>query len=771
MGLKRRLRAERRRLSMASIILSVLALLACSTWLSGKAHATMAPLIKTNTRTQSAVAEGSAFVMAQSDPEVEASWEGAVQWMRGINWGGETYFSSIGRGATFFGSNLGPNDYVEVEIRFSTTTTTLCQTFRRDLGYVSAGVGTFPGSVWDVSDPGSPRRLNVCFVEDNAQGPANLTWDPNSTGAPTYGKREYVFVMLSDYDGTGTTYAGANILSGAGSLDVLYGWWPQVVPGETFLGTLPATLRIKPYYIKSSRGIPDDGQLTLTWTWFQAAPDRFRIHTGTSSPPTTQLVDLPGSARLHVHSGLTNGENRYYRIEALDPSDNVLGTSRIFTAAAEVVASEVTLSGFWHERGTYGDIWGYVDPVTGHECALICARNEGVSIIDIDVDPPVETGFIPSPSPNTDSKDVKIYNQYAIIVNENSVVQIVDISDIYNPVQAASFTPDNNGSHNCMVDGDYLYVVGNHGTGGLEIVDISNPLAPVEVGSFQPFYYHDVAIRNDTLYACGIYGDGIDILDVSNKSSISLISRFNYPGSGAHNVELTEDGRHAFIGDEIGSSGNHTRVFDVSDPLNVAKVADIVVHPSAIVHNCYVKGDLLFIGHYTEGLRVWNIKDPENPSEVAYYDSYQPAVYTYAGVWSVYPYFPSGRIVISDMQTGLYVLEMADSDGDGIFDVIDNCPLVYNPDQADADSNGVGDACEVCDCPSQGDLNGSAVINSTDLTLLINVVFFGGADVQDPLCPRTRSDFDCNGAPNSVDVSLLINHIFFGGGGPCDACL
>ncbi|MEW5873761.1 MAG: choice-of-anchor B family protein [Candidatus Zixiibacteriota bacterium] len=710
-------------------------------------------------------------MMAQTDPDLEVTWEGAVQWMQGINWGGEAFGGSVGRGATFFGSNIGAGDYVEVELRFSTTTTTLCQTFRRDLGYASAGVGSFPGSAWDVSDPLNPRRLNICFVEDNNLAAANLTWDPNSAGAPTYGKREYLYVMLSDYDGTGTTYAGFNGISDAGLMDILYNWWPQVVPGEIFLGTLPATLRLTPFYVKGVRGIPDDGQLTLTWNWFQPDPDHFRIYTGTVNPPVTALPDIAGSLRLLLHSGLTNGTTRYYRVEALDAGDNVLGTSKVFTATPGIVSSNVTLSGFWNERSTYGDIWGFVDPVTGHECAIICARDEGVSIIDIDVDPPVEAGFIPSPSPGTDSKDVKLYLNYAYIVNEGDVIQVVDISDIYNPVQVNAIVPDGTGSHNCMVDGNYLYVVGNHGVGGLEVFDLTNPAAPVEVGSFQPFYYHDVDIRNDTLYACGIYGDGIDILDVSNKAAISLINRFNYTGSGAHNAELTGDGKYVFIGDEIGSAGNHTRVFDVSDPSNVSKVADIIVHPDAIVHNCYVKGDLLFIGHYTEGLRVWDVSDPESPFEVAYYDSYQPAVFNYAGVWSVYPYFPSGRIVISDMQTGLYVLEMADADADGIYDVTDNCPATPNPDQTDTDSDGIGDACEPCDCPFLVDLDATGTVDATDLAIVIDIVFFGGADVQDLLCPGTRADFDCSGTVDAVDLAQLIDHVFFAGTGPCDPCL
>jgi hypothetical protein len=165
-------------------------------------------------------------------------WQPQPRWLTGVDWGGAIFFGGLDYGENLFGSTLTTEQYVDVEIRFSTIEPTNVATYRRDLSYAYGGVGTFPGTAWDISNPDSPRRLNMCIAEDNGTKDANLIWDPDTSAV---GGREYLFIMNSDYDGTGTTYN--ETLNGT-TADVLYIFWPRVRPDFSLFDSDPALLQI-----------------------------------------------------------------------------------------------------------------------------------------------------------------------------------------------------------------------------------------------------------------------------------------------------------------------------------------------------------------------------------------------------------------------------------------------------------------------------------------------------------------------------------------------
>ncbi len=665
--------------------------------------------------------------VAVDPPPIEAFWEGTPQWMSGVNYGLEAFDGSIGKGVDFLGSSIPASQSIPVEIRFDTVSAnwTLCQTFRRP-GFNSKGVGTFPGSAWDISDSTNPRRLNLCFVEFDSLPAPDFRWNPNGSAN---GKHEYLLVMNSSYDGSGTTYAGTNAL--LGNLDVLYGWWPRVAPGRTFFETPTASLFIKIVIRLNVAAYEND--VLLDWLFPGDPPAYYKLYWGNSNPPVNLLATLSAAATGFHHSDLTVNLNYFYQLKAYNSSDVETNSSIVKIGTTQDMSTQMSIDGHWDGRGSsYGACWGYTDKNTGREYGLICARDEGLSIIYLDTIPLTEVGFIPG---GNDTKEVRVWDHYAVVISEGAATMIVDIID---PAHPNILSTISGGRHCCMVDSHFVYLSGGSGP-GLAIWSIANPSSPQLLDQYNPDYYHDYAIHNNTVAAFRIYGNGIDLLDVTDKTNIQLISTFNYPNSGSHNGAFTEDGNYLFVGDEIGA-GNWTRVFDVSDPNNVNYVTDMIVDPNAIVHNCYIKGDYLVISHYSEGVRIWNVADPLFPFEVAYFDTYPGSIFDYAGCWHNYPYFPSGRIIASDMTYGLFSLSTPFLPPD---------PSCCVGKRGDLDGNGApntnildlnfavnrifrGGPVPACD--KEGDINGDGTVcNIIDLNFAVNLIFRGGA--QPPNCP------------------------------------
>jgi hypothetical protein len=100
-----------------------------------------------------------------------------------------------------------------------------------------------------------------------------------------------------------------------------------------------------------------------------------------------------------------------------------------------------------------------------------------------------------------------------------------------------------------------------------------------------------------------------------------------------------------------------------------------------------------------------------------------------------------------------------DSDADGVADFHDNCPDVYNPDQADENENGYGDVCEPRFC---GDANNDDNVDILDITYLI-AYLYGGGPAPDPL---NIADVNSDGGVNILDISYLIAYLYQSGPEP-----
>lgn len=309
--------------------------------------------------------------------------------------------------------------------------------------------------------------------------------------------------------------------------------------------------------------------------------------------------------------------------------------------------------------GRYSGLTGYAAP-DGREYALL-GGFRGTYIIDVTEAPVRLVALVEGPT--SEWRELKTFRNYAYVVNESGGgLQIIDLSTLPEPpVLVMHDSSVFHTGHTISQEGDYIYVHGsdlaagaNSGTLIFQVAD--NPLAPNLVGSFGGHYVHDAVIRNDTLYAAGIYEGKLSIVALgADRKAPTLVTEISYPGGGTHNAALSPDGSYVMTTDEIGTTDKTLKVWDIHDLNNISKVADFTPEPGAIIHNVVVKGRLAFVSWYAAGTRVLDITDPAQPVEVGYFDAYPGTVQAYTGNWDVYPYLPSGKILASYMESGLEV--------------------------------------------------------------------------------------------------------------------
>ena len=295
------------------------------------------------------------------------------------------------------------------------------------------------------------------------------------------------------------------------------------------------------------------------------------------------------------------------------------------------------------------DITGFF--LHGREIAVVGLYN-GTAFVDItDPQNPLELQRISGDG--SIWRDLKYWNNHVYIGTEaSSGVQVVDVSELEN-IHLVHTITDFDNSHNIHVWNGYLFVIGadEH---DIWIYDLSTPEIPTLISTWDGEYLHDIDVYNNKIYGMGIYTGTayiIDILDITNPTT--LIS-WNYPGM-AHDAAVFHNEQFLATADEM--EGGHIKIWDISDYNNIFQVSSFQVNSSHTVHNIYFKENLIIGSWYADGTRVLDVTDPHNPVEVGYYDTTELEG-LYVGNWGTYTYLPSGLIISSDIESGLYIMEM-----------------------------------------------------------------------------------------------------------------
>ena len=380
------------------------------------------------------------------------------------------------------------------------------------------------------------------------------------------------------------------------------------------------------------------------------------------------------------------------------------GQANGFACEKVDLVSHVPLSEFSTNPSSANDIWGHVDLNTGTEYAIIGLRN-GTGVVSLaDPQNPTVVGVISGQS--TTWRDIKVYQYYSeqdarwyayAYVTADSTSEglvTIDLNNLPNSIALANRNQDFQNAHNVYIsDVDYslntalpgrqpqLHISGaNRFSGAHYSFALTIPAAPsvgfTQTGTNSSDYSHDlssVTITDTRSATCPNNNNGCTVLLDFNEGNINLwdatlatdhqkLSSSTYgQAEYVHSGWWSDDQQYVLVHDELDEQrrGLNTtvRIFDITD-LSDPELAGTWTGPTAAIdHNGFVRGNKYFMSTYERGLTVLDISDPANPVEAGFFDTFPNRDGAgFNGAWGAYPFLPSGLILISDINSGLYVL-------------------------------------------------------------------------------------------------------------------
>lgn len=366
---------------------------------------------------------------------------------------------------------------------------------------------------------------------------------------------------------------------------------------------------------------------------------------------------------------------------------NILFFSILFSILANAqISKKMELLAHWDAdtfplvfAGQYSDCWGITAP-NGKEYAVI-GSTPYIHFFDITNDAnPVEVAHFAGGTTSL-WREFKSYKDhvYAVADQGQEGLIIFDCKNAPNIVKTKQTTEFSARTHMPFIDekNGRLYLAGtNTQNGGLIVLDLTkDPDNPTLLSSvaLPGGYVHDLHVKDNIAY-CSHGNNGLWIYDFTDPANPVLLGNMtSYPESGYnHSTWLTKDDKYLIQCDETHNTS--VKVVDIQN-LNDIKVVDLFkstllapTFTNSIGHNPYIRGDYSIISYYHDGVQVYDVSNPTNVKNVAWYDTEPNNINYdgYDGMWGVYPFFESDKIVCSDLNNGLFIVKLTDIDLDDI---------------------------------------------------------------------------------------------------------
>jgi choice-of-anchor B domain-containing protein len=304
----------------------------------------------------------------------------------------------------------------------------------------------------------------------------------------------------------------------------------------------------------------------------------------------------------------------------------------------------------------YAGIWGMV--VNGREIAVVPARAGTVFYDCTNPASPTELGLITGPGSTSMPyfwREANSYGNYAYISSEHGVLQCINLSS-GTPVLASTFGAR---AHSLSIDQGTGRLWANGGAspgGGCTIFNlVASPTAPPQVATYSAAYVHDCYPYGGHTYLAQINTGTVRILSTANFPTLTTLSTTITPGQFTHNAWVNKAATLMVTTDE--NRGGCLTFYDVTNKSVPIQLSTFCSPSGATVHNAFILGKVCFLASYSAGFYAIDVSEPATPRLICSYDTSPQTNNDYHGNWGCYPFQPSGKIYLSDMQTGFHIVE------------------------------------------------------------------------------------------------------------------